>query len=252
MFEKEFGNGIREHIDLTSEGDDTTLVRPYWQEIDDEATTSPYFGPSRAAAAAAAAAGDPRSKGDSPRGKLDSGAFTHKPSSSSTEVTAADLFKHAMERVEARRFRKSSNPPRKTAEQDQPKKPRDLVQRVRKPKISLSPDQTRVLQLVLEGKNVFFTGPAGSGKSLILEHVKYHLSKQKKDYRITAPTGVAAAQLGGSTIHSFSGVGLGDKGLREYVGMSTRNWTKIGEKRQSWRSTEVLIIDEISMVRDYL
>ena len=161
-----------------------------------------------------------------------------------------------MERVEARRrFRKRSPSPRKTAEQDRPKKPEDLIPKAKKPKkpeISLSPDQTRVLQLVLEGKNVFFTGPAGSGKSLILEHVKYHLSKQKKTFAITAPTGVAAAQLGGSTIHSFSGVGLGDKGLREYVGMSTRNWTKIWEKRQSWRSTEVLIIDEISMVRDRL
>jgi hypothetical protein len=128
------------------------------------------------------------------------------------------------------------------------KPPSDSVLVRKKPTIELTPDQNRVLQLILEGKNVFFTGPAGTGKSLILEHVKYHLATRGKRFAVTAPTGVAAAQLGGSTIHSFSGVGLGDKGLRDYVGMSLTKKTKVGQKKDVWRDTRVLIIDEISMV----
>ena len=232
------GKGIRAHIDLTSEDGDNAPVRPYRREIDEGTTTSQYFGPSRAVAATA---GDSRSKDDYPHKPLGRGTLTH----TSPEVTAADLVSNAMKRVEAsRRFRKSLNPSRKIAE--------GLIRKVKKPEIDLSPKQTRVLQLFLEGKNVFFTGPAGTGKSLVLEHVKYHLFKLNKTYAITAPTGVAAAQLGGSTINSFSGVGLGDKGLKEYLGMSTTGRTKIGERRGSWISTKVLIIDEISMVRDHL
>jgi len=118
----------------------------------------------------------------------------------------------------------------------------------KKPSIPLTPEQNRILRLVLDGRNVFFTGPAGSGKSLILEHVKYHLMKQNKRFVITAPTGIAAAQLGGSTIHSWSGVGLGQKGLRDYVGMATARHTLIGREKEKWKRIQVLIIDEISMV----
>lgn len=118
----------------------------------------------------------------------------------------------------------------------------------KKPSIPLTPEQNKVLRLVLDGRNVFFTGPAGSGKSLILEHVKYHLMKQNKRFVITAPTGIAAAQLGGSTIHSWSGVGLGQRGLREYVRVATARHTLIGDEKEEWRKIQVLIIDEISMV----
>jgi hypothetical protein len=120
--------------------------------------------------------------------------------------------------------------------------------RPKKPSVQLTPEQNRVLRLVLDGRNVFFTGPAGSGKSLILEHIKYHLSMQNKRFAITAPTGISAAQLGGSTIHSWSGVGLGEKGLHQYIGMATARHTIIGREKEKWINTEVLIIDEISMV----
>lgn len=125
-----------------------------------------------------------------------------------------------------------------------------ILEYPREPKIPLTPDQDRVLQLVLGGENVFFTGPAGSGKSLILEHVKYHLYMRKRKYAVTAPTGIAAVQLNGTTIHSFAGVGIGALGLRSYVGMSmsTNTNTQIGKRKDAWETTEVLIIDEVSMV----
>ena len=119
---------------------------------------------------------------------------------------------------------------------------------VPKPKIQLTPDQDRVLQMVLGGDNVFFTGPAGTGKSLILEHVKYHLGKLKRSYAITAPTGIAAVQLGGTTIHNFSGVGIGRLGLNAYCGMANAKHTQIGKRKDAWEKTDVLVIDEVSMV----
>jgi hypothetical protein len=122
------------------------------------------------------------------------------------------------------------------------------IEPIRLPEIPLSPEQDQVLQMVLTGKNVFFTGPAGTGKSLILRHVKYHLQKSGKKFAITAPTGIAAVQLGGTTIHSFSGVGYGNRGLRDYRGMSRSKKTSVGKKYMVWRTTDVLIIDEISMV----
>ncbi|KAH8152385.1 uncharacterized protein LAJ45_03225 [Morchella importuna] len=51
------------------------------------------------------------------------------------------------------------------------------------PPEQLSEDQKYILGLVLDGHNVFFTGPAGSGKSLLLKHIKYHLRKNKKRER---------------------------------------------------------------------
>lgn len=115
----------------------------------------------------------------------------------------------------------------------------------------LSPEQKNVLDLVLAGRNVFFTGPAGSGKSLILKHIKYHLTAQMRGFAITAPTGVAANIIGGVTIYSWSGVGKGDKGILEYLGearQSRMGGTIPQSAINAWNKAKVLIVDEVSMV----
>lgn len=81
----------------------------------------------------------------------------------------------------------------------------------------LTEEQNKVLHAILEGHNVFFTGPAGSGKSLIIRHLKGHLKRRQKSFEITAPTGVAAAQLGGSTIHRFARIRTGEESVNEYI-----------------------------------
>ncbi|KAL3252414.1 hypothetical protein MRX96_017725 [Rhipicephalus microplus] len=73
--------------------------------------------------------------------------------------------------------------------------------------VQLTLEQKTVLSAVLAGRSVFFTGGAGTGKSYLLKHILSSLPPQ--DAFATATTGIAAAQIGGTTLHSFAGVGTG-------------------------------------------
>ncbi|KAG9092087.1 DNA helicase [Ceratobasidium sp. UAMH 11750] len=77
--------------------------------------------------------------------------------------------------------------------------------------IVLSHEQQSVLDMVLSGKNVFFTGAAGTGKSVLLRQIIQSLHERDKDRRIavTASTGIAAVNIGGATLHSFAGKSTG-------------------------------------------
>ncbi len=57
------------------------------------------------------------------------------------------------------------------------------------PEGELSSEQHRILEAVLKGENLFYTGPAGTGKSFMLEHTVYHLRQLRKTVFLTAPTG---------------------------------------------------------------
>jgi ATP-dependent DNA helicase PIF1 len=102
----------------------------------------------------------------------------------------------------------------------------------------------QVIRLALdENKNVFMTGPGGTGKSHTIRVVAEECEKRGIKYAITATTGVAAASfVGGKTLHSFSGCGLGQDS-KEKLALAVRAPT-----RKTIKSTKVLIIDEISML----
>jgi Cdc6-like AAA superfamily ATPase len=89
---------------------------------------------------------------------------------------------------------------------------------------SLSLEQQHAAQIVLSGQNVFITGSAGTGKSYLLKYIVQEMRTKFGEMSetddtisaagsvvITAPTGVAAINVGGCTIHSFAGIGLGEK-----------------------------------------
>ena len=133
--------------------------------------------------------------------------------------------------------------------------------------LPLTEEQAPILEAVKTGKNVFFTGPAGSGKSLILKHITHFLQGQGKQLSVTAPTGVAAILVGGETIHSWANMHSGDKPIYDYLdrtstslrridkkmrkelrGEKTTRPTKLEKKYLSMKHAEVLLIDEISMV----
>jgi Cdc6-like AAA superfamily ATPase len=78
---------------------------------------------------------------------------------------------------------------------------------------SLSGEQQRAAQRALSGQNLFITGSAGTGKSFLLKYIVQEARKQHSEHPdsvvVTAPTGVAAIKVGGATINSFAGYGLG-------------------------------------------
>lgn len=113
--------------------------------------------------------------------------------------------------------------------------------------LSLSKEQQRVLDLILtERKNVFFTGSAGTGKSYLLKIIIQKLLTRygSSSIGISAPTGLAAANIGGQTIFRLLGLGLG----KEPVDLLLKKIKKNMDKYMTWRRMVVLIIDEISML----
>jgi ATP-dependent DNA helicase PIF1 len=86
----------------------------------------------------------------------------------------------------------------------------------------LSDEQKAVLEAVVErGKSMFFTGSAGTGKSVLMREI---IAKLRNKYRkepdrvaVTASTGLAACNIGGVTLHSFAGIGLGKEPVLELV-----------------------------------
>ena len=107
-----------------------------------------------------------------------------------------------------------------------------------------SPEQKRAIEAALESKNVFITGGAGVGKSFIVHKIVSLLRKQGRRVAVTASTGIAAVNVNGSTLHSFAGIGI-DKETKEVLAdKAYKQYTT----RKRWQQTDVLLIDEVSMV----
>ena len=108
----------------------------------------------------------------------------------------------------------------------------------------------KALQIIqFTRRSLFLTGKAGTGKSTFMRHIAATI---KKKHIILAPTGIAAINAGGSTLHSFFKLPFHpllptDK---RYSTRNIRNTLKYnGEKTKLLREVELIIIDEISMVR---
>ncbi len=108
----------------------------------------------------------------------------------------------------------------------------------------------KALQIIqFTRRSLFLTGKAGTGKSTFMRHIAATI---KKKHIILAPTGIAAINAGGSTLHSFFKLPFhpllpNDK---RYSNRNIRDTLKYnGEKTKLLREVELIIIDEISMVR---
>ena len=91
-------------------------------------------------------------------------------------------------------------------------------------------------------RNVFITGSAGSGKSYMLKECYQKLKEQGKVVRMCATTGIATSLVNGCTLHSFAGIGIGEKD----AAMSVKCLPLI--KTEQWKRIEILFIKEISML----
>jgi ATP-dependent exoDNAse (exonuclease V) alpha subunit len=106
-------------------------------------------------------------------------------------------------------------------------------------------NQGLALEIMLSGESVLLTGPAGAGKTFVLNQFIRLAKSEGRHVSVTATTGLAATHLGGTTIHSWAGIGVSDyipQGFADHIAKGRR---EIIEK------TDVLIIDEISMLHDY-
>jgi ATP-dependent DNA helicase PIF1 len=117
------------------------------------------------------------------------------------------------------------------------------------PEPILKPEQQKVVDLILQGHNVFYTGSAGCGKSTILKAFVKQLHNRGKRVKIVAPTNLAALNVGGITTWSFAGW-TPDKMKKSLDKLMQEAHGKEVYKR--FDTTDVLVIDEISMVENLL
>lgn len=106
-------------------------------------------------------------------------------------------------------------------------------------------DQQLALDIMMRGESVFLTGPAGSGKTYVLNQFISRARKEGMVVAVTATTGLAATHLNGTTIHAWSGIGVRDE-LEEAFFENFRR-----DRRKLIKEADVLVIDEISMLHDY-
>lgn len=129
--------------------------------------------------------------------------------------------------------------------------------------MTFTPDQSNTMfrlatELVNQtGRDIFLTGKAGTGKTTFLKYIRENCHKQMA---VVAPTGVAAINAGGVTLHSFFQLPFGpflpvNKGTG-FSGQEVSNKHSLvsrlrlnAEKRKLMQQLELLVIDEISMVR---
>lgn len=109
----------------------------------------------------------------------------------------------------------------------------------------MNAEQHRALQLVTHGRNIFLTGAAGTGKTYTVKSIVKWARSTNLHVSVTATTGTAAVLLGGKTIHSAMGIGLGTKSVDALV-----SDTKTHKKwlLQKLVRLQLLIIDEVSML----
>ena len=101
-------------------------------------------------------------------------------------------------------------------------------------------EQQNAYRMIANTNNSFFlTGKAGTGKSTFLRHI---CDEVKKRFVVLAPTGVAAMNVKGQTIHSFFGLSYGVQGPNNYGSIDK-------DRIELLNKIDTIIIDEVSMVR---
>ena len=110
----------------------------------------------------------------------------------------------------------------------------------------LSKNQKNAISLFQAGYNIFITGSGGCGKSFLVNQIVKNYSGNKEDIVVTSTTGISSLNIGGKTIHSWSGM----NNLTNFEDISQFVWDlkRDNTRLNNWLFTKVLIIDEVSML----
>ena len=115
------------------------------------------------------------------------------------------------------------------------------------PPVIFTDEQKNAFDLFKSGKNLFISGPGGTGKSMFIREIHKHSDRVVKKIQVCAMTGCAAVLLEckAKTIHSWSGLGIATgTNTIEMAEKVAGNYMK----KKNWTSVDVLIIDEVSMM----
>ena len=105
----------------------------------------------------------------------------------------------------------------------------------------MTDEMEKCIDLAMAGKNIFLTGKAGTGKSTLLQYLR--LNVLPENHIALAPTGVAALNIGGMTVHKF--FGFQPDITWEHIESARYN----PRNRNIMKTLKTLIIDEVSMIR---
>lgn len=110
--------------------------------------------------------------------------------------------------------------------------------------LKLDSAQLEVFRTAMTGRSMLITGVAGTGKSQVVRAIREVSDTSRLG--VTASTGAAAAMVGGSTVHSYFGLGMGNDKVERYVGKVFNPNNRV--LRDRIVHTNRVIIDEVSMM----
>jgi ATP-dependent DNA helicase PIF1 len=112
--------------------------------------------------------------------------------------------------------------------------------------MEFSQEQQLAFNKYVQGRNIFITGPGGTGKSALIKHIQRDAYNKGKYIHVCALTGCAAVLLEckAKTLHSWSGIGLGKGAIEQLIKKVNKN----KHSKTLWKETDILVVDEVSMM----
>lgn len=116
--------------------------------------------------------------------------------------------------------------------------------------MNYSEEQIKAFIAYTQGRNMFITGPGGTGKTALIKYIQKDAVRKGYNIQVCALTGCAAVLLEckAKTLHSWAGIGLGKGSFEQLLTRISKNQFA----KRTWKGTDILIVDEVSMMSQKL